>query len=522
MDRLEAISVSNGTGFRLQFAPDTNSLEFAILISCLCQVRRFCLAGNNAPKEAFLKAAELTAYSSYFKDQLLPWLCLQSVPIGDFLKVIDRLGFINLMFRGSLINMKDIKDSHICYKLSKALDLAIVIYEGSYKQIIYSGNSAEPMVISVIMRSKIYYSFFHSQEMDFERIPNVTLDRIANFPFKIKKNTGEAPGLLSAFAESILSVSNFLDQSKKDELKPFVASALRINPNENPYIGRLRNALEENTSCNKHLKCCFPCKTIHCKVCILTPFLSSHPNSVKCPCGIEIPMKFINELIKNDSRLNKQQTPDRPPSIPSGIGLGIPPPSVGIQNFNNLQKDKETFPNPYLSGYNSHQTDIHHPPSMPPGLGQGIPPPLVGMQNFNLQKDKEIPAAPYLSDYRAHEAVIPQSPDPIYLQNLGGYASEIPRENIGGYQNPGNDRILADNSGVGVCLYCTNQCYFQNGGCCEYQHFYCGTCCPYALVKCPACYSSICCACRGYILKQDACYAQDGSAYHNSCAYQGR
>ena len=159
---------------------------------------------------------------------------------------------------------------------------------------------------------------------------------------------------------------------------------------------------------------------------------------------------------------------------------------------------------------------------MPPGLGQGIPPPLVGMQNFNLQKDKEIPAAPYLSDYRAYETVIPQSPDPIYLQNLGEYASEIPRENIGGYQNPGNDRILADNSGVGVCLYCTNQCYFQNGGCCEYQHFYCGTCCPYALVKCPACYSSICCACRGYILKQDACYAQDGSAYHNSCAYQGR
>lgn len=302
---MEKVNLRTIEGYRFTYSPPHNTLDYAIFVSYLLQSRRFFHGGNVSYQNCLISLAEGTTYKKYLRD------LINLINFNELSKLLEKIDQLCPHFFQEILDLRlKFSVKAFCQKVSKALNVLILIYDHTSKEEFYSGRSSEaPIMISLIKISGKFFTFFHREEIIFENSVEKPLSMLESFPFvKHGENTSDSE-LFSVFSKAILSVSQFIKKEKKDDLNALVYKG-NIDSETQNSIRNLAEAAKNVKSCDLHRKDYFQCRTVHCLTCFLTPDHRSNKISNRCPCGTEVSTKFIEE---KKQEINKSLSPPPPP-----------------------------------------------------------------------------------------------------------------------------------------------------------------------------------------------------------------
>ena len=265
------------------------SLEYSLLASYMVQASRFYQFNNSKPLQKIQNLSQQWYYQEFKK-------------VADFFTQLHPSNYSTSIaqlqgwepFFCDVFQTNTLKPSTICQNVSKALDVVIIEYEGSHKKEYYSGNDPCPMAITIFKSGNSYYSAFHKDEVRFDENPKA--EYLKKYPFIKPEERKPDEELLSAFIEAAKFAIPFINQNSCDYLKNDLNTGLQENNSRIDVVGFV-NSLVSRKKCENHEKFCFPCKTIHCKDCLINNLRPNARNSQMCECKIQLSYKLLEDLV---------------------------------------------------------------------------------------------------------------------------------------------------------------------------------------------------------------------------------
>ena len=261
-------------------------LEFSIFISSFLQASRFSRINDNSLIEAFSNLSTTWDLRQNFQDLLNESKRLSPAQLIQYLA--QHLEFQNF-FTNTLKLPTLPRAVSTINKISKALNVAIRVFEGTVLKEYYAGDKTIPIAISIVLQGNKFLPVVHRLEQNFDN--GTSPELLQDAPFVRQCNMSSDIKLLQEFKGAVLSISQFLKQEHIRSLKSTMG-AINNKHEQELKISKFINDEASYGKCSHHPKhICFPCKTLHCTEC----FLKSRQDS--CSCKVKVSLLFINEKI---------------------------------------------------------------------------------------------------------------------------------------------------------------------------------------------------------------------------------